>query len=158
MSPATDLEISVHEPLVSEELRKIDAYWRASNYLAVGMIYLRENPLLKQPLKVEHIKERLLGHWGSVPGQTTVPTPWPAQGIWLIFSRQGSSVPQSQYYPLTMSSLPALQASLADKLKDLRLAENQLSEMLKKLAKSAAVNAGALAALGPAPVTRKPRK
>ena len=70
MSPVTDLEISVDEPLSSEELRKIDAYWRASNYLAVGMIYLRENPLLKQPLKVEHIKERLLGHWGSVPGQT----------------------------------------------------------------------------------------
>lgn len=54
--------------LDSEELRKIDAYWRACNYLAVGMIYLRDNPLLKEKLKPEHIKYRLLGHWGSSPG------------------------------------------------------------------------------------------
>lgn len=58
MSAVTDLEVSVRGPLSSEELRKIDAFWRAANYLAIGMIYLRENPLLKQPLKVEHIKER----------------------------------------------------------------------------------------------------
>jgi xylulose-5-phosphate/fructose-6-phosphate phosphoketolase len=51
-----------------EEVRKIDAYWRACNYLAVGMIYLRDNALLKEPLKPEHIKYRLLGHWGSSPG------------------------------------------------------------------------------------------
>lgn len=50
------------------ELEKIDAYWRACNYLAAGMIYLRANPLLKEPLKREHIKQRLLGHWGSSPG------------------------------------------------------------------------------------------
>ncbi|MBD2077534.1 phosphoketolase family protein [Phormidium sp. FACHB-592] len=55
-------------PLTPEELRKMHAYWRACNYLAVGMIYLRENPLLKEPLKPEHIKRRLLGHWGSSPG------------------------------------------------------------------------------------------
>src|SRR4249919_3745045 len=55
-------------PLSIEELRKIDAYWRACNYLAAGMIYLRENPLLREPLKKEHIKSRLLGHWGSSPG------------------------------------------------------------------------------------------
>jgi len=55
-------------PLDSEELRKIDAYWRAANYLSVGQIYLYDNPLLKQPLKVEHIKPRLLGHWGTTPG------------------------------------------------------------------------------------------
>jgi xylulose-5-phosphate/fructose-6-phosphate phosphoketolase len=55
-------------PLNSEELRKIDAYWRACNYLALGMIYLQDNPLLKTPLKPEHIKNRLLGHWGSSPG------------------------------------------------------------------------------------------
>src|SRR5690242_5790283 len=54
--------------LSSEELRKIDAYWRACNYLAVGMIYLRENPLLREPLKPAHVKGRLLGHWGSSPG------------------------------------------------------------------------------------------
>jgi xylulose-5-phosphate/fructose-6-phosphate phosphoketolase len=53
-------------------LRKIDAYWRACNYLAVGMIYLRANPLLREPLKAEHIKRRLLGHWGSDPGQSLV--------------------------------------------------------------------------------------
>jgi xylulose-5-phosphate/fructose-6-phosphate phosphoketolase len=56
------------KPLTDDELRKIHAYWCACNYLAVGMIYLRENPLLKQPLKPEHIKHRLLGHWGTSPG------------------------------------------------------------------------------------------
>src|SRR5271169_4960891 len=55
-------------PLSSEELRKTHAYWRACSYLALGMIYLQENPLLKEPLKPEHIKNRLLGHWGSSPG------------------------------------------------------------------------------------------
>ncbi len=55
-------------PLSSEELRKIDAYWRACKYLALGMIYLQANPLLKEPLKPEQIKNRLLGHWGSSPG------------------------------------------------------------------------------------------
>src|SRR5271170_336594 len=55
-------------PLNSEELRKIDAYWRACKYLALGMIYLQDNPLLREPLKPEHIKNRLLGHWGSSPG------------------------------------------------------------------------------------------
>jgi len=55
------------KPLSDEELRKIDAYWRACHYLAVGMIYLRDNPLLKEPLKPEHVKHRLLGHWGASP-------------------------------------------------------------------------------------------
>ena len=55
-------------PLGPEELRKTHAFWRACNYLMLGMIYLRENPLLKQPLKPEHIKNRLLGHWGASPG------------------------------------------------------------------------------------------
>ena len=55
-------------PLSSEELRKTQGYWRACNYLALGMIYLQDNPLLKEPLKPEHIKNRLLGHWGSSPG------------------------------------------------------------------------------------------
>ncbi|WP_213804909.1 phosphoketolase family protein [Granulicella sp. dw_53] len=58
------------QPLQADELRKIDAYWRACNYLCAGMLYLRENPLLREPLKAEHIKNRLLGHWGSDPGQT----------------------------------------------------------------------------------------
>ncbi|EXJ13558.1 phosphoketolase family protein [Imhoffiella purpurea] len=54
--------------LTSEETTRIDAYWRACCYLAVGMIYLRDNPLLKEPLKEEHLKQRLLGHWGASPG------------------------------------------------------------------------------------------
>jgi xylulose-5-phosphate/fructose-6-phosphate phosphoketolase len=55
-----------------QELQRIDAWWRAANYLAVGMIYLRENPLLAEPLRFEHIKPRLLGHWGSSPGQAFI--------------------------------------------------------------------------------------
>ncbi|MFZ3246647.1 MAG: phosphoketolase family protein [Candidatus Acidiferrales bacterium] len=55
-------------PLSSEELRKMHAYWRAANYLSVGQIYLYKNPLLREPLKLEHIKPRLLGHWGTTPG------------------------------------------------------------------------------------------
>ena len=55
-------------PLTADELRRTHAYWLACNYLALGMIYLVENPLLKEPLRPEHIKNRLLGHWGSSPG------------------------------------------------------------------------------------------
>jgi xylulose-5-phosphate/fructose-6-phosphate phosphoketolase len=58
--------------LSPEELRKMDAYWRACNYLCAGMIYLHDNPLLKEPLRAEHFKNRLLGHWGSDPGQTFI--------------------------------------------------------------------------------------
>ena len=54
-------------PLSAEELRRMHAWWRACNYLAVGMIYLRDNPLLREPLRVEHVKHRLLGHWGASP-------------------------------------------------------------------------------------------
>src|ERR1700747_2440156 len=54
--------------LSAEELSNIDAYWRACNYLAAGMIYLRDNPLLRESLKTEHVKNRLLGHWGSSTG------------------------------------------------------------------------------------------
>ncbi len=56
------------QPLSPEELRKMNAYWRAANYLSVGQIYLYANPLLREPLKLEHIKPRLLGHWGTTPG------------------------------------------------------------------------------------------
>lgn len=55
-------------PLSADELRKLDAYWRAANYLSVGQIYLLDNPLLREPLRREHIKPRLLGHWGTSPG------------------------------------------------------------------------------------------
>jgi xylulose-5-phosphate/fructose-6-phosphate phosphoketolase len=55
-------------PLTADDLRKIDAYWRAANYLSVGQIYLLDNPLLRTPLAREHVKSRLLGHWGTTPG------------------------------------------------------------------------------------------
>ena len=58
--------------MADDELRKIDAYWRACNYLSLGMLYLSDNPLLREPLKVEHLKKRLIGHWGSDPGQSFV--------------------------------------------------------------------------------------
>ena len=51
-----------------EDLELIDAYWRAANYLSVGQIYLLDNPLLREPLRAEHVKPRLLGHWGTTPG------------------------------------------------------------------------------------------
>jgi xylulose-5-phosphate/fructose-6-phosphate phosphoketolase len=60
------------EPLSPDLLEKIDAYWRAANYLSVGQIYLYDNPLLKEPLKLEHVKPRLLGHWGTTPGQNFI--------------------------------------------------------------------------------------
>jgi xylulose-5-phosphate/fructose-6-phosphate phosphoketolase len=56
------------QPLSEEELRRMHAYWRAANYLSVGQIYLYANPLLQEPLKREHVKPRLLGHWGTTPG------------------------------------------------------------------------------------------
>ncbi len=59
---------AMNTTLSSEELRLIDAYWRAANYLSVGQIYLYDNPLLKEPLSLKHIKPRLLGHWGTTPG------------------------------------------------------------------------------------------
>ena len=55
-------------PLADGSLATIDAYWRAANYLSVGQIYLMANPLLAEPLRAEHIKPRLLGHWGTSPG------------------------------------------------------------------------------------------
>ena len=60
--------IAQQAPLVDAELHKMNAYWRAANYLSVGQIYLYDNPLLKEPLKLEHVKPRLLGHWGTTPG------------------------------------------------------------------------------------------
>jgi xylulose-5-phosphate/fructose-6-phosphate phosphoketolase len=65
--PAT-AAASVMRPLTAEQLSQLDAYWRACNYLAAGMIYLQDNPLLREPLRPEHIKQRLLGHWGASPG------------------------------------------------------------------------------------------
>src|SRR5438105_15042776 len=61
-------ERMMNSTLSNKELNAMDAYWRAANYLSVGQIYLLDNPLLKQPLTLEHIKPRLLGHWGTTPG------------------------------------------------------------------------------------------
>jgi xylulose-5-phosphate/fructose-6-phosphate phosphoketolase len=60
------------EELTQDLLQKMNAYWRAANYLSVGQIYLRDNPLMKEPLRVEHIKKLLLGHWGTTPGQNFI--------------------------------------------------------------------------------------
>src|SRR5712691_2192348 len=59
-------------PLSPELLHRMDAYWRAANYLSVGQIYLYDNPLLKRPLTLQHVKPRLLGHWGTTPGQNFI--------------------------------------------------------------------------------------
>lgn len=73
VSAAIQPHTSVLEaPLLANEIEQINAWWRACNYLCAGMIYLYENPLLREPLRPDHIKQRLLGHWGSDPGQSLV--------------------------------------------------------------------------------------
>src|SRR5574337_2213624 len=73
MNPlAIDRASATRGVLSDGELCDIDAYWRACNYLSLGMLYLRENPLLREPLRVTHIKQRLIGHWGSAPGQNFI--------------------------------------------------------------------------------------
>jgi xylulose-5-phosphate/fructose-6-phosphate phosphoketolase len=68
MVVTTTGEIAAAPPLTVDDVDRMDAYWRAANYLSVGQIYLMDNPLLREPLKPEHIKPRLLGHWGTTPG------------------------------------------------------------------------------------------
>jgi xylulose-5-phosphate/fructose-6-phosphate phosphoketolase len=68
MNETASLNKTGSTPLSADELRKMHAYWRAANYLSVGQIYLLDNPLLKEPLKLAHVKPRLLGHWGTTPG------------------------------------------------------------------------------------------
>ena len=60
--------VETDAPIDATEVASIDAYWRAANYLSVGQIYLLDNPLLREPLRPEHVKPRLLGHWGTTPG------------------------------------------------------------------------------------------
>src|SRR5262245_14763209 len=72
------MEGTMQNPLTNKELELMNAYWRACNYLSVGMIYLKDNPLLKEPLKTEHVKHRLLGHWGASPALSFV---------WVHFNR-----------------------------------------------------------------------
>src|SRR5580700_3849552 len=59
-------------PLAAKEVKAMHAYWSACNYLSASMIYLRANPLLREPLQPDHVKRRLLGHWGSDPGQSLI--------------------------------------------------------------------------------------
>jgi xylulose-5-phosphate/fructose-6-phosphate phosphoketolase len=61
-----------HGKLGPDELRKTNAYWRAANYLSVGQIYLYDNPLLREPLKLAHVKPLVVGHWGTTPGQNFI--------------------------------------------------------------------------------------
>ena len=70
--PIEPYEAQLSAPDHEREMQLVDAWWRAANYLAVGMIYLRDNPLLAEPLRFEHVKARLLGHWGSSPGQAFI--------------------------------------------------------------------------------------
>ncbi len=65
---AAEVDMTSAETLSEQELRLVDAWWRAANYLSVGQVYLLDNPLLRVPLKIDHVKPRLLGHWGTVPG------------------------------------------------------------------------------------------
>src|SRR5947199_9645058 len=67
-SEAAAIEASARGPLSEGELRRIDGWWRAANYLSVGQIYLLDNALLRERLRAEHVKPRLLGHWGTTPG------------------------------------------------------------------------------------------
>ncbi len=68
MSVAPSWPNGQSHPITDEEARQIDAWWRAANYLSVGQIYLLDNPLLREPLTRDHVKPRLLGHWGTTPG------------------------------------------------------------------------------------------
>ena len=70
----TSARMSRKAALTSAQLEKIDAYWRASNYLTACQLYLLDNPLLKEPLQPEHIKKKIVGHWGTCPGQNFIYT------------------------------------------------------------------------------------
>ena len=72
LSKEPDVITADDTPLSKNDLESMNAFWRACNYLSVGMIYLRDNPLLKEPLKTEHVKHRLLGHWGASPALSFV--------------------------------------------------------------------------------------
>lgn len=82
-------KVSADTALSPEELHGIDACWRAANYLTVGQIYLLDNPLLREPLHLDHVKPRLLGHWGTSPGlnfiyahlNRVIPAPGRGHGI-----------------------------------------------------------------------------
>ena len=74
LTTKTSTRMSKKGPLTQDMLKKIDAYWRAANYLSAGQLYLLDNPLLREPLKPAHLKKHLVGHWGTVPGQNFIYT------------------------------------------------------------------------------------
>ena len=76
MIEAAKHETAIQGPLSPELLAKMDAYWRAANYLSVGQIYLKDNPLLERPLTLDDVKPRLLGHWGTTPGLNFLYVHW----------------------------------------------------------------------------------
>ena len=112
-------------PLSPEELQKINAYWRASLYLCLGMLYLRDNPLLREPLTLEHTKPRLLGHWGSDAGQcftyihfnrlinkydlNAIYISGPGHGAPAVLSQAYLEGTYSEIYPDKSEDLPGLQ-------------------------------------------------
>jgi xylulose-5-phosphate/fructose-6-phosphate phosphoketolase len=112
-------------PLTADELRKIEAYWQASLYLCLGMLYLRDNPLLREPLKLEHLKPRLLGHWGSDAGQcftyihfnrlinkydlNAIYISGPGHGAPAVLSQAYLEGTYSEVYPDKSENLPGMQ-------------------------------------------------
>src|SRR5690242_7917564 len=76
MSEATAIDVTTAGPLSQEEVERMNAYWRAANYLSVGQIYLKDNPLLDRPLTLDDVKPRLLGHWGTTPGLNFLYVHW----------------------------------------------------------------------------------
>ena len=74
LTTKTSTRMSKKGPLTQDMLKKIDAYWRAANYLSAGQLYLLDNPLLREPLKPAHLKKHIVGHWGTVPGQNFIYT------------------------------------------------------------------------------------
>ena len=73
-SPKAPARMSKKDPLTREQVKTIDAYWRAANYLSACQLYLLDNPLLREPLKEEHLKRTIVGHWGTCPGQNFIYT------------------------------------------------------------------------------------
>jgi xylulose-5-phosphate/fructose-6-phosphate phosphoketolase len=76
MSETTAMEVTIESPLTQDELARMNAYWRAANYLSVGQIYLKDNPLLERPVTLDDVKPRLLGHWGTTPGLNFLYVHW----------------------------------------------------------------------------------
>lgn len=101
--------------LTPELLNQMDAYWRATNYLSVGQIYLLDNPLLKRPLKLEHVKPRLLGHWGTTPGLNFIYVHL-NRGSQITFSALGQRVPleQKEKWDADFTKRKKIQALLKD--------------------------------------------